>query len=76
MKSTFALLSLFGTVALAGGVTDEIAPDDSYPQGCSKAFSGNFQVTVATIKEAAKRDVHQVGLLHTFTSIQPKILTV
>lgn len=59
MKSTFALLSLFGTVALAGGVTDEIAPDDSYPQGCSKAFSGNFQVTVATIKEAAKRDVHQ-----------------
>ncbi|EPE08708.1 covalently-linked cell wall protein [Ophiostoma piceae UAMH 11346] len=59
MKSTLALISLFGSVALAGGVTDEITPDNSYPQGCSKAFSGNFQVTVATIKESAKRDVHQ-----------------
>ncbi|KAL1895436.1 hypothetical protein Sste5346_005242 [Sporothrix stenoceras] len=53
MKSTVALLSL-AAGALAGGVTSAIAPKASAPAGCSTAYSGQFEITVAVVK--AKRD--------------------
>lgn len=54
MKSTVALLSLVAG-AVAGGVTSAIAPKASAPAGCSAAYSGQFEVTVAVVANA-KRD--------------------
>ncbi|CAK7198063.1 hypothetical protein SEUCBS139899_000721 [Sporothrix eucalyptigena] len=54
MKSAVALLSLFAGV-YAQGVTSAISPTASAPAGCSTAFSGEFEVTVAVVKNA-KRD--------------------
>ena len=54
MKSTIALLSL-AAGALAGGVTSAIAPKASAPAGCSAAYSGQFEITVAVVQNT-KRD--------------------
>lgn len=54
MKSTVALLSL-AAGAVASGVTSAIAPKASAPAGCSAAYSGQFEITVAVVKQS-KRD--------------------
>ncbi|CAK7209995.1 hypothetical protein SCUCBS95973_000640 [Sporothrix curviconia] len=57
MKAAVALLSLIAGVC-AQGVTSAIAPTASAPAGCSGAFSGDFEITVAVVKNS-KRDEHQ-----------------
>lgn len=59
MKSAVIASALVG-VALAApqGVTDKISPDGGIPSGCSAAFDGNFEITVAQVTYQ-KRDIQK-----------------
>lgn len=50
-----ALLSASG-VALAQGVTSAVAPAASTPAECSGSYDGLFEITVAKVEGAQKRD--------------------
>lgn len=52
------IVALIGTagVATAQAVTSSIAPQASAPAGCSASFDGTFEITVAKVAGAEKRD--------------------
>lgn len=52
------ITALIGTagVALAQGVTSAIAPQASAPAGCSASYDGTFEITVAKVAGAEKRN--------------------
>lgn len=58
MKFTSIVAALVGTanLALAQGVTSAIAPQASAPAGCSASYDGTFEITVAKVAGATKRD--------------------
>lgn len=58
MKSTTLLAAIVGTagLALAQGVTSAIAPQATAPAGCSASYDGTFEITVAKVAVANKRD--------------------
>lgn len=64
MKSTAIIVSLISAV-LADGVTDSIAPSGSYPSGCIKDYTGDFELSVSVVTNA-KRDLKaiKVSLSH------------
>ncbi|EFX05943.1 covalently-linked cell wall protein [Grosmannia clavigera kw1407] len=55
MKSSAVIISLI-SIVLADAVTDIIAPTGSYPSGCSKDFSGEFELSVSAVSYD-KRDL-------------------
>ncbi|CAN8098539.1 unnamed protein product [Discula destructiva] len=59
MKTFSIAVALLGTanLALAQGVTSAVAPQASPPPGCSPSYDGTFEITVAKVEGAAKRDV-------------------
>ncbi|KAK6073874.1 covalently-linked cell wall protein [Seiridium cupressi] len=56
MKSAVVAAALVGAAfAAPQGVTDKITPDGGIPSGCSAAYDGNFEITVAQVSYQ-KRD--------------------
>lgn len=58
MKTATLITALVGAarLALAQGVTSAIAPSASAPAGCSASYDGTFEITVAKVAGAEKRD--------------------
>lgn len=58
MKFSTAIVAVLSTagVALAQGVTSAISPAASAPAGCSASYDGSFEITVAKVEGAQKRD--------------------
>lgn len=58
MKFTTAVATFLSAsgVALAQGVTSAVAPTASAPAGCTASYNGKFEVTVAKVEGAQKRD--------------------
>lgn len=60
MQTTFALAALAAMAyAIPQGVTGEIAPSTSAPDGCSADYSGTFQIT-AVNSVVIKREIYKV----------------
>lgn len=55
MKYATIALGL-ATVAYAQGVTEDIEPDSSAPDGCSASYDGEFEISVRSFA-AAKRGI-------------------
>lgn len=48
-------------VALPQGVTEQIKPDDSAPEGCSPSYDGEFEIQVTNVSSTStKRSIHKV----------------
>jgi len=60
MHSTFALAAL-AAVAFARpqGVTQDISPEESAPEGCSPSYSGKFQIQAVNITTASTKAKRQ-----------------
>lgn len=59
MKSATTILAAIvgmAGLAVAQGVTSAIAPEATAPAGCSASYDGTFEITVAKVYGAAKRD--------------------
>lgn len=56
VTATVAVLLSAAGVAQAQGVTSAIAPTASAPAGCTSSYDGTFEITVAKVEGAQKRD--------------------
>lgn len=60
MRTSLALLALAATAfAVPQAVTEDIAPKDGPPKGCTTSYDGKFEVTIFTPGNA-KRDITEV----------------
>jgi hypothetical protein len=56
MHSSFAFAALVATAfARPQGVTENIAPEASAPEGCSPSFSGSFQIQAVNVTSTATK---------------------
>ncbi|KAL1859785.1 hypothetical protein Daus18300_009375 [Diaporthe australafricana] len=56
-----ALLTLLTAVAVGQGVSSAIAPTAGVPAGCSGTYGGQFEITVAKVEGATKRDLNPIA---------------
>lgn len=61
MRTSLALLALAATAfAVPQAVTEDIAPKDGPPKGCTASYDGKFEVTIFTPGKS-KRDITEVS---------------
>lgn len=65
MRYTVASTIAFAAAAVASpvaqGVTEEIKPDSSAPDGCSPNYDGDFQIQVTNVTSNTKRSFEKVS---------------
>lgn len=65
LSAIIIFLTLVATLAAGQGVTSAIAPEASPPAGCAASYPGTFEITVAKVEGAVKRDVNAIAVSST-----------
>lgn len=56
------LLTMVATFVAGQGVTSAIAPEASPPASCLASYEGTFEITVAKVEGAVKRDTNAIAV--------------
>lgn len=56
------MLTLVATFVAGQGVTSAIAPEASPPASCVASYEGTFEITVAKVEGAVKRDTNTLAV--------------
>jgi hypothetical protein len=75
MRYTIASSVVFAAAVVATpvaqGVTQQIKPDSSAPEGCSPSYSGDFEIQVTNVTQSStKRSISKVCLFAIFPIVE------
>lgn len=63
MLSSIVIAATFLATMVAGqGVTSAISPEASAPASCVASYDGTFEITVAKVEGAVKRDINTIAV--------------
>lgn len=62
LSSMIFAFTFLATLVAGQGVTSAISPEASAPASCVSTYSGTFEITVAKVEGAVKRDTNVIAV--------------